>query len=88
MKALTLQIALPEVLELSEAELLKITGRKTTPAQMAWLDDHGWTYTLDANKGIIVGTLYAHLRLAGFHPAGISTPEPAGAGGFDMSAVR
>jgi uncharacterized protein DUF4224 len=87
MTPITLQIALPDALELSAAELVTITGRKTARTQMEWLDANAWEYTLDADKGILVGKLYAHLRLAGLHPAGV-TPRPAGAGGFNMDATR
>jgi hypothetical protein len=84
-----LQIALPDQLELSPADLARITGKPSTRLQMKWLESQGWAYTLDLDKGIVVGTLYAHLRLAGLHPAHV-TPSPAGAsaGGFTLGATR
>lgn len=89
MTPITLQIALPDRLELSEAELAKITGRATTAKQMRWLDENGWVYALSADRGIVVGTLYAHLRLAGLHPADVGSrlaaPPPPG---FNLDAVR
>jgi hypothetical protein len=87
MTAITLQISLPAELELTPAELVRITGRKTISTQMAWLNANQWTYSLDADKGIVVGKLYAHLRLAGLHPVDVQS-TPAAAGGFNMSAVR
>jgi hypothetical protein len=87
MTPITLQISLPAELQLSPEELVKITGRKALRQQMAWLDDRGWIYTLDADKGILVGKLYAHLRLAGLHPVDMAK-GPAGAGGFNLGATR
>lgn len=87
MSPITLQISLPAELELSPAELVKITGRSTARLQLAWLKGNGWAYTLDTDKGILVGKLYAHLRLAGLQP-GALTPSPAGAGGFNLEATR
>jgi hypothetical protein len=84
---ITLQISLPAELQLSPDELESITGRKTPRTQIAWLKANSWEYTLDADEGLLVGKLYAHLRLAGLHPAGL-TPGPAGAGGFNMAATR
>ncbi len=86
MTPITLQIALPEQLELTEAELARITGKPSMKSQMKWLQDNQWEYTLSLDKGVVVGTLYAHLRLAGLHPAHVAAP--AANDGFDMSAVR
>jgi hypothetical protein len=88
MTPITLQIALPKELDLSDEELVRITGRKTVSTQMAWLDENGWTYALDAKKGVVVGKLYAHLRLAGLHPAAVAAQDPGAAGGFNLGATR
>jgi hypothetical protein len=87
MTPITLQISLPDELALSQEELVEITGRTTVPAQTKWLDDKGWTYTLSADRGVKVGKLYAHLRLAGLHPVDVDR-APAGAGGFNLDATR
>jgi hypothetical protein len=87
MTPVTLQISLPEELELTKEELTKITGRPTVAAQIRWLDDKQWAYTLSADRGVIVGKLYAHLRLAGLHPVDVDR-TPAGAGGFNLDATR
>lgn len=88
MTPVILQIALPDRLELSEGELAKITGRTTIAKQVRWLDENGWVYALRADRRVIVGTLYAHLRLAGLHPADLSTSVSIRAAGFNLDAVR
>jgi hypothetical protein len=87
MTPITLQISLPDELALSHEELIEITGRTTVPAQMKWLDDKEWTYTLSADKGVRVGKLYAHLRLAGLHPVDVAH-ESAAPVGVNLDAVR
>jgi hypothetical protein len=82
-----LQISLPQELTISDEDLVEITGRRTVPAQMKWLDENGWTYALSADRGIKVGKLYAHLRLAGLHPVDLKR-APAQADGFDLDATR
>lgn len=84
----TLQIALPDDLTLSPEALARITGRTTRPAQISWLAEHRWKHELAADGSVIVGQLYAHLRLAGLQPDHI-TASPAAAGdGFNLSNVR
>ena len=86
MTAVTLQIQLPVDPTLPQEKLAEITGRKTTPTQMAWLREHRWLFELDSNGGLVVGSLYAHLRLAGLDPATVHLPDlPAG---FDLSQTR
>jgi hypothetical protein len=85
---ITLQISLPAEVTLSDEELASITGRERITQQMKWLDEHGWAYALDADKGVIVGKLYAHLRLAGLHPVDVASAAAAGAGGFKLDATR
>lgn len=88
MTPVVLQIALPDRLELSEGELAKITGRTTVAKQVHWLDENGWTYVLSADRGVIVGTLYAHLRLAGLHPVDVANPASVWPAGFNFAAIR
>jgi hypothetical protein len=86
MPAVTLQIALPDAPTLSRERLEEITGRTRTPSIMAWLDEHHWLYQLDASGNLVVGSLYAHLRLAGLDPAEVSLPDIPD--GFDLGKVR
>jgi hypothetical protein len=87
MTPVTLQISLPEQLRLSPEELYQITRRRPLRLQIEWLKANHWEYTLDADKGILVGKLYAHVRLAGLQPAALIS-SPAGAGGFNLDATR
>jgi hypothetical protein len=81
----TLQLQLPADPTLSDDQLVRITGRAHVAKQMAWLDEHGWPYELSAKGELVVGTLYANLRLAGLAPTAVET---AAAGGFDLSKAR
>jgi len=84
--AVTLQVQLPEHPVLPAEKIAEITGRTQTTKQMAWLEQHGWMFELDASGELVVGTLYAHLRLAGLDPAQVSLPDlPAG---FDLTKTR
>ena len=87
MTAITLQIALPNQLHLSPEELAGLTGRHAARLQIAWLQAQGWEFSLDTDKGVLVGKLYAHLRLAGLQPAAVAAAPGAGTG-FDLGAVR
>jgi len=86
MTTVTLQVQLPEQPVLPAEKLAEITGRTQTLKQMAWLRDHGWMFELDASGELVVGTLYAHLRLAGLDPAQVNLPDVAP--GFDLSKTR
>lgn len=86
MTAVTLQVQLPPDPTLPAEKIAEITGRQHLARQMAWLDEHGWVYELTAGGDLVVGALYAHLRLAGLNPADVVLPDlPAG---FDLSKVR
>jgi hypothetical protein len=89
---ITLQISLPDALVLTADELAQLTKRKPLRLQMEWLKSHGWPFTLDLDKGLLVGRLYAHLRLAGLQPedvvANTGPAALASAGGFNRAAVR
>jgi hypothetical protein len=86
MTAVTLQVQLPEAPTLPPDRLAEITGRTQRASQRAWLEQHGWLYELRADGTLVVGSLYAHLRLAGLNPADVVLPDiPAG---FDLSKTR
>lgn len=87
MNAIALQIQLPAEPTLDADGLTKITGKSQTLKQIAWLKEHGWIFELDLDGHLVVGKLYAHLRLAGLNPAGVTT-ELVSAGGFDLSKTR
>jgi hypothetical protein len=87
LNAIALQIQLPAEPTLDAEGLEKITGKSQAAKQITWLKDHGWIFELDLDGHLVVGKLYAHLRLAGLNPAAMST-EPANAGGFDLSKTR
>lgn len=86
MTPIALQITLPEAPELSPGALATITGRTTRPSQAAWLKDHGWVFELTAGGDIVVGSLYAHLRLAGLLPTSATTGAPDT--GFSLDKTR
>jgi hypothetical protein len=81
-----LQIQLPAETALTREEVERITGRTRALAQATWLREHAWVYELDADGTVIVGKLYANLRLAGLNPA--KTEISGIADGFDMSQIR
>lgn len=83
---IALQIQLPAELTLSPEQLQHITGFKPRTKQIQWLEEHRWPYELSATGDVLVGSLYANLRLAGLNPASV-TPPPL-PGGFDLSGVR
>lgn len=86
MPAVTLQVQLPPDPVVSHAKLAEITGRAHVTKQIAWLEEHGWHFELSADGALLVGSLYAHLRLAGLNPADVVLPDiPAG---FDLEKVR
>ncbi|MDF3822904.1 DUF4224 domain-containing protein [Leptospira sp. 96542] len=84
---IALQIMLPAEPDLSPEQIARITGRDQVTRQMAWLDEHRWAYELDARGRIIVGTLYAHLRLAGLAPTGTQATAQK-SGGFNLEMTR
>jgi hypothetical protein len=81
----TFALQVPAEPVLTPEQLARITGRTHQAKQLAWLDDHSWRYELAADGAIIVGSLYASLRLAGVLPTALAAPEP---GAFDLSQVR
>jgi hypothetical protein len=83
--SVALQIQLPADLALTPEQLKKVTGKSFQHDQMAWLQDHGWVYELRGDGKLLVGTLYANLRLAGLHPAATEAPNDSA---FDLSQVR
>jgi hypothetical protein len=94
MRNISLVIQVPAQLHLDADDLAQITGRTRTHGQITWLRNNGWTFFLDAKGGVLVGTLYAHLRLADLHPANVqltapmSRVEAAAAAGFDLTKVK
>ena len=86
MPAVTLQVQLPANPTLPAEKLVEITGRQQVAKQMAWLQERGWVFELDANGNPLVGSLYAHLRLAGLNPADVNVPDLAA--GFNLDATR
>jgi hypothetical protein len=80
-----LQIQLPAEPVLSLDQLRQITGRAYLHDQMDWLEEHGWVYELRADGKLLVGTLYANLRLAGLRPTMTEAPNDPG---FDLSKTR
>lgn len=86
MPSVTLQVQLPEDPTLAPEKLAEITGRQHVSKQIAWLEEHGWVFELAADGSLVVGSLYAHLRLAGLNPADVVLPDiPPG---FDLSRTR
>jgi hypothetical protein len=73
---------------LAPDDIERITGRARKAQQLAWLKEHAWPHALAADGQIIVGTLYAHLRLAGLHPQDAAPTSGAAAGGFNLGATR
>ena len=65
---------------LTDAEVLRLTGKTTGPAQCRELDDMGWRYIRRGNKPLI-GRWYARLKAAGINPSSAANDEP------DMSAI-
>lgn len=86
MPAITLQVQLPADPKLSPEQLIAITGRQQVAKQVAWLQEQGWVFELAADGSVLVGSLYAHLRLAGLNPADAALPDIAA--GFDLGKVR
>jgi hypothetical protein len=80
-----LQIQLPAEPVLSPDQLRAITGRAYLQDQLAWLEERGWVYELRGDGKLIVGTLYANLRLAGMRPTHAEAPNDSG---FDLSKIR
>ena len=89
MTPITLQLALPDKPVLDADRLAEITGSPHKSKQIAWLKEHVWTYELTSKGDVRVGSLYAHLKLAGLHPVDLHTADVIrGVNGFDLSAVR
>lgn len=53
MPAVTLQVQLPEHPVLPPEKIAEITGRTQTAKQMAWLEEHGWMFELDASGELV-----------------------------------
>lgn len=86
MQGVVLQIQLPAEPVLSAEMLAAVTGRTQATKQISWLKERGWAFELDAKGNVLVGSLYAHLRLAGLDPAaGRAGTVPAG---FNLAATR
>ncbi len=83
---IALQIQLPADPLLTPEQLARITGRPQITRQMAWLADHGWHYELSDKGELLVGALYANLRLAGLVPGAVGAPGQDG--GFDLNKTR
>lgn len=84
--AVTLQLQLPADPVLPADKIIEITGRSQTLKQMAWFEEHGWRFELNADGSLVVGSLYAHLRLAGLNPADVHLPDVPE--GFDLGKTR
>lgn len=86
MTQVSLQIQPPAEPTLTAEQLQRITGKRRAVQQIAWLDEHRWRYELAGDGTLLVGALYAHLRLAGLElaAAGVSSH----AEGFDLGNVR
>jgi hypothetical protein len=86
MPGVVLNIQLPSEPVLSAEKLIEVTGRTQVNKQISWLKDRGWMFELDANGSVLVGSFYAHMRLAGLDPASVCVPTiPTG---FDFAATR
>jgi len=86
MTAVILQVQLPADPTLPAEKIAEITGRQQVAKQVAWLQEQGWVFELAADGSVLVGILYAHLRLAGLNPADVGLSDiPAG---FDLSKAR
>ncbi len=48
---------------LTHDDVIALTGRKTTPAQIAWLKSHGWRHETTADGRPVVLGAYAEQRL-------------------------
>lgn len=46
-------------------EIAKITGRKSPHDQATWLDDNRWQFHINSNGEVIIGRMYARLRMCG-----------------------
>lgn len=86
MPSVILQVQLPSELTLSASMLAAVTGRTQTAKQIAWLREREWIFEMDAQGNILVGCLYAHLKLAGMDLTAAQMPEVAH--GFDLAAIR
>ncbi len=62
-----------EALFLTSAELVELTGRKTSAGQRDWLDANGYRFVLNANRRPIVARGHVLARL-GAAPAASATP--------------
>jgi len=86
MTSVVLQVQLPESPTLPAEKITEITGRQQVAKQIAWLQEQRWIFELSADGSVLVGSLYAHLRLAGLNPADVGLPEVPR--GFDLSKTR
>lgn len=50
---------------LDEAQIVKITGRHFKAQQIAWLQENGWQFVVNARDEPVVGRMYARFKLAG-----------------------
>jgi len=84
---MTTLLALPaeDELQLTEVELMKLTGTPQHSLQIDWLKEKRWAYTLTRSGRPVVGRLYANLKLSGVEVATIVSPQ-----GFelDLSAIQ
>jgi hypothetical protein len=65
----------PELL--SSEELAAMIGAPSARKQIRWPAGHGWKYELNAASKLIVGRIYARLKLAGVKPNGVdATDQP------------
>ena len=57
---------------LPAAELIQITGCASGPDQARWLAEHRWRYHHNEAGELVVGRLYARLKLCGIDPKDLS----------------
>jgi hypothetical protein len=74
---MTTLLALPaeDELQLTDAELAKLTGTPQHSLQIDWLKGNRWAYTLTRAGRPVVGRLYANLKLSGVEVATIVSPQ-------------
>jgi hypothetical protein len=66
---------------LDDEEVENITGRAHRDEQIAWLTQHQWHHEVNRRGDVIIGRLYARLKLAGVDlralaPGGITVTLP------------
>lgn len=62
-------------LQLSDAELVGITGTNQARLQIEWLKANGWAHATTRAGRPVVGRLYANLKLSGVEVATMITPQ-------------